>query len=127
MNKVFVYGSLKKGKALHHAMDGAKFLGEGLIQGVLFDLGSFPAVIEDPPEELLSKCCGYVKGELYEVNHKIMKRLDQIEGHPIFYIRKPTTVNFLLKKMNAWVYVIPYSHINKPRLNKHLESGVWNG
>jgi gamma-glutamylcyclotransferase (GGCT)/AIG2-like uncharacterized protein YtfP len=44
--KVFVYGTLRKGFTLHmYLSDKAKFVGAGTMKGVLYDLGEYPGVV----------------------------------------------------------------------------------
>jgi gamma-glutamylaminecyclotransferase len=72
---IFVYGSLKRGYALHHLLEGQAFLGPVTTCPLyrIFDLGSYPGLV-DWPEGLA------VQGELYEVDAECLKRLDEAEG-----------------------------------------------
>ena len=82
---VFVYGSLKRGYALHHLLRTAQFLGTACTQPLyrLFDLGSYPGLVEWP--EGLS-----IHGELYAVTAENLQRLDQAEGVAEgLYARRP--------------------------------------
>jgi gamma-glutamylcyclotransferase (GGCT)/AIG2-like uncharacterized protein YtfP len=87
--KVFVYGSLLSGLALHAALNGAKPLGLATTRGALYDLGPFPA---------LSAGKRTVVGELYEVGQEMLDELDQIEGFQAnnpqdsLYLRQTITV-----------------------------------
>ena len=84
--KVFVYGSLKKGFGNHPLLDGAEFLGNGVIKGFdMYSLGAFPAIV--PSEK------GIIHGELYDVSPDIFQNLDWLEGYPDFYDRKPVSVH----------------------------------
>lgn len=72
---IFVYGSLKRGYALHHLLEGQAFRGSATTCPLyrLFDLGSYPGLVDWP--EGLS-----VQGEVYAVNAECLKRLDEAEG-----------------------------------------------
>lgn len=72
---IFVYGSLKRGYALHHLLEGQFFRGPATTCPLyrIFDLGSYPGLV-DWPEGLA------VQGELYEVDAECLKRLDEAEG-----------------------------------------------
>lgn len=72
---VFVYGSLKRGYALHHLLRSAEFLGPAKTQPLyrLFDLGSYPGLVEWPDGL-------EIQGELYAVTAEILQRLDEAEG-----------------------------------------------
>lgn len=97
-NKVFVYGTLRKGNSLR-GLDklGAEFVGDATTTEAWYDMvdfGPFPAVV--PGGE------SYVAGEVWKVNAEIMERLDYIEGYPDFYKRQivETTVG------PAWMYYL---------------------
>jgi len=76
---VAVYGTLRRGERNHGLMDGAAFLGTGLIRGALFDVPrtpyrdyAYPALVERPP--LL------VTVELYGLaGDGMLARLDELE------------------------------------------------
>ena len=72
---IFVYGSLKRGYALHHLLEGQAFRGLARTCPLyrIFDLGSYPGLV-DWPEGLA------VHGEVYEVDAECLKRLDEAEG-----------------------------------------------
>ena len=61
--RIFVYGSLKKGYALHHLLEDQRRLPDASTKPLyrLFDLGSYPGLIEWP--EGLE-----IFGEVYEIN-----------------------------------------------------------
>lgn len=69
--RLFVYGTLLPGLCLHHAMQGSTSLGRGRIEGLLYNLGSYPAVIPGS---------GIVWGEVFEVNPEVLVALDAIEA-----------------------------------------------
>ena len=72
---IFVYGSLKRGYVLHHLLDGQQFLSEAKTDPVyrLFDLGSYPGLVEWPSGLAIS-------GEVYRVDVECLCRLDEAEG-----------------------------------------------
>lgn len=72
---IFVYGSLKRGYALHELLEHQRYLGnaESVPCGRLFDLGSYPGLVAEES--------GYgVRGELYEVTEECLAALDEVEG-----------------------------------------------
>ncbi|MBZ0272685.1 gamma-glutamylcyclotransferase [bacterium] len=79
---LFVYGTLKHGQRNHGLMREARFLGEAITAPhyTLLDLGPFPGLIAGGNTA--------VHGELYEVEPKLLVRLDRHEGVPRFYIRE---------------------------------------
>ncbi|KAL6434365.1 hypothetical protein ACFW04_006052 [Cataglyphis niger] len=124
LHRVFVYGTLKRGEPNHglikDAMNGyAKFLGLGRTTV------SYPLVIATKyniPFLLKKPEVGYlVLGEVYDVDSKMLKKLDELEEHPTFYERfeeeillVPETV-LKSEKMfeeigeltKAWIYFLP--------------------
>ena len=65
MNKVFVYGSLKKGFYNYErcGLDKAKFIGKGILKGYkMYSLGSYPCIVADEKSQ--------VYGEIYEYTDK---------------------------------------------------------
>ena len=78
LDRLFVYGTLRRGLRLHHHLKrlGAQFVANGQVQAELYDLGEFPGACG------CTKPGRTVKGELYRL-HKVensLKVLDQIEG-----------------------------------------------
>ncbi len=84
-HEVLVYGTLLTGGANHRLLqtDGAVLLdGAASAPGLrMYHLGSFPACARaaDAPG---------VVGEVWAVTPEVLRRLDQLEGHPRFYRRQ---------------------------------------
>lgn len=103
---VFVYGTLLRGMSRAHAMDEARFLGLGEIAGCLYDLGSYPGLVEGK---------GRIMGELYDVDEVTLESLDRIEGfktdEPAFslYIRTLRQATFFNDGRNETVSVYLYN------------------
>ncbi|MGE5322759.1 MAG: gamma-glutamylcyclotransferase [Actinomycetota bacterium] len=93
-NLLFVYGTLKRGGALHTELtsQGVRFLGSAQIQGRLFRIPgeSYPGALPTDTQE-------YVMGELYELENprSALKRIDEIEGCDEGLFER--------KLVNAWV------------------------
>jgi gamma-glutamylcyclotransferase (GGCT)/AIG2-like uncharacterized protein YtfP len=82
--KIFVYGTLLRGEANHHFLQGAEFWGiDRLANAQLFDLGEYPMILPG---------AGIVQGEIYLVNEEILMKLDVLEEHPIVYCRTHVTL-----------------------------------
>jgi gamma-glutamylcyclotransferase (GGCT)/AIG2-like uncharacterized protein YtfP len=91
---VFVYGTLKRGERNHHWLQGARWVGEVELPGlVLHDLGPFPMALVGE---------GRAFGELFEVDAATLARLDQLEGYPRLYDRQQLP---LADGQRAWVYL----------------------
>ncbi|MFQ5778596.1 MAG: gamma-glutamylcyclotransferase [Terriglobia bacterium] len=122
--KLFVYGTLRRGFPLHAYLDKkvARYLGKGKICGRLYDLGQFPGAIpsQSPTDE--------IEGELYELidASKQLSELDAVEefdpdrpGKSLF-VRQLAEVELETgQKLNAWVYFLP----GKPTSGRLVQSG----
>jgi gamma-glutamylcyclotransferase (GGCT)/AIG2-like uncharacterized protein YtfP len=76
MQRIFVYGTLKRGLSNSHFMAGQTFVGEAQTQPVyrLVDLGEYPGMIPVESEGLS------IKGEIWEVDELCKAALDVLEG-----------------------------------------------
>ncbi|KAG7189140.1 hypothetical protein KM043_008708 [Ampulex compressa] len=134
LHRIFVYGTLKRGepnhKLIQEAVNGhAKFLGLGRT------LVPYPLVIAtryNIPFLLKRPGLGkHVIGEIYDVDSKMLKKLDELEEHPDFYERTEEDVLWAteakLKAKNnfeevgtltkVWIYFLPkfkQSLLDKP-------------
>lgn len=85
MNKLFIYGTLKRGCKNNLVMGTdeahAKFIREYVTkpQFTLLHLGGFPGLIHQGNQ--------MVTGEIWEVSDQLLKRLDIFEGHPNLFKR----------------------------------------
>lgn len=96
-NKVFVYGSLKKGYGNHGVLSHshATLLQEDATSPIydMIGMGGFPGVLPDGATSIL--------GEVYEVD--CLEALDGLEGHPTFYKREVVTLS---SGIEAWIYIL---------------------
>lgn len=118
---MFVYGTLKKGYGNHILLKGAKYLGNAEINGfAIYNLGAYPGIKHET---------GFiVYGEVYEINEKILKKVDGLEGEGWLYLRE--TVDATIKasgvKMNVYTYVFNRAVKIENRLDKLWEGCVWD-
>ena len=112
--KVFVYGTLKRGHGNHKRLLAGRsiYVCDDVIDGVLYDLGHFPAVQEGE---------GIVHGEIYMVGPKTLRDLDRLEGHPTFYRRREVTTK--LQGHDVWAYFLP--ELEEKMKQNPLPEGVW--
>jgi gamma-glutamylaminecyclotransferase len=84
---VFVYGSLLRGEANAHLLDGVDFLGPASTPAAyrLLDLGPYPGLVAGGSTAVL--------GEVYRVPANRMGALDELEDHPRVYIRMPIALD----------------------------------
>lgn len=107
LHKIFVYGTLKKGFYFHE-----QFLGEdkSAFLGKVMSGPSYSLYIDGLPHLIEETTDKPVKGELYEINEKVLDTLDKLEGHPLIYQRKVIDVyNESGEKSLAWAYL---RHVN---------------
>jgi len=99
MNKVFVYGTLRKGRGNYSILERSTFVGNAVtaIKYAMYVSG-IPYVTELEHET-------NIVGEVYEVDEFTLNRLDRLEGHPHFYERRKIEV-FLEdgRKIKAFLY-----------------------
>jgi gamma-glutamylcyclotransferase (GGCT)/AIG2-like uncharacterized protein YtfP len=81
---LFFYGTLKRGGRNHHFLAGQTFLGEAhtLPRYRLYDLGPHPALVE-------AEHGAVVRGEVWAVDAATLARLDEFEGVPDWFDRRP--------------------------------------
>jgi len=94
MERVFVYGTLKKGFYNHCVLGDAKFIGNYITKPVytMYDLGLYPAIGMTGSTAII--------GEVYEVTD--LAALDRLEGVPYFYNRAEIETEYGA----SWVYYI---------------------
>jgi gamma-glutamylcyclotransferase (GGCT)/AIG2-like uncharacterized protein YtfP len=115
MNKVCVYGSLRKGMYNYVLMQNTIYLGDSEVQGAtLYDMGSFPRIALDHGETS-------VKAEVYEVTEEQLTLLDRLEGY-----KSPTADNFYDRAVVNTPYGQAYIyHIDGVNTEPVVECGDW--
>src|SRR5208337_868219 len=97
---VFVYGTLRKGQCNHrYFLDRSKFLGMAKTKKHYALYGNWVPFLSR------AGSISQVTGEAYSVDDATLKRLDQLEGHPIAYRREQAEV--VLEdgtELRAWIY-----------------------
>lgn len=98
---VFVYGTLRESRGNHQLLEGADFLGIGNTKQKysMYLVGGFPYVISTEPRYP-------IVGELYRVDDVMLKQLDKMEGHPIYYARREVAVIVGEVEYTAWMYFL---------------------
>lgn len=101
---VFVYGTLKRREPNHHVIDPEKHscpatTGESRFIGQAKTVDKFPLVIGtrfNIPFLLDRPGVGHaVLGEVYEVDQKVLEKLDKLEDYPTFYDREVQSMKLL--------------------------------
>ena len=100
LERVFVYGTLKKGEIRNDILWDCDYLGPAATDPIfqMVTLGQFPGLIPGHRS---------IEGEVYEVPADVLGYLDLIEGHPHFFRRSQHEVwldDDL--SMDAWIYLL---------------------
>jgi gamma-glutamylcyclotransferase (GGCT)/AIG2-like uncharacterized protein YtfP len=93
VDRLFVYGTLRRGEAAAHLMSEASFAGDASIRASVLLQNGYRGLV--PGDEL-------IPGEVFDVPDELFARLDQYEGPG--YVRRLTEVDCGGERMNAWVY-----------------------
>ena len=128
--RVFVYGTLKRGFCNHTLLDEAEFIGEATtVERFGFYLGAddYAPVVEEIPylyrhpkvtDEAIS-----VHGEVWEISPTMLRQLDRLEGHPDWYQRENIQVQMDSEAIVAvQAYLRPGS---PPDTYRPIESGCF--
>jgi gamma-glutamylaminecyclotransferase len=96
---VFVYGTLRQSRGNHQLLEGAHFYGVGKTKQkcAMYLVGGYPYVISTEQRYPIA-------GELYAVDDETLKKLDKLEGHPIYYARNEVVVIVDNVEYTAWMY-----------------------
>lgn len=93
LHRVATYGTLKRGFGNYNRlMQTAEFVGKCKFKGTMYSMGGFPAVSLHGDTD--------IHGELFDVDDETLDRLDQLEGHPRWYLRQKVDTS----NGPAWVY-----------------------
>jgi len=103
MHNVFVYGTLKSGYGNHALLQRSVKGYSAVAPGInLYKGDYFPFAMRGQ---------GQAIGEVYEIDNALLKKLDDLEGHPMFYHRELTPV--ILdngQTIKAWIYLYDKAH-----------------
>lgn len=110
---IFVYGTILSGMRNNHRVKGCRLVGKAETTKEFYMssliTGCYPMVSLTPFHS--SQKPTTIKGEVYEINEKILQDLDYLEGHPNFYTRQSVEVKILgpqsrFDYMNVFCYII---------------------
>ena len=119
MNRIVVYGSLRRGHGNNSLLEDSDFIDECLTESgyVMRSLGGFPCVSIGGNQS--------IRGELYSVSDDVLRQLDSLEGHPDWYERQLINVlpfNMMGNWIKAWIYLMPPDEYTDCPV---VESGDW--
>ena len=103
MNLIFVYGTLRSSGGNSGLLREARFLSSAkTADRYALYVGGIPYAVEEKGESS-------IVGELWEVDDDTFRRIDLLEGHPRWYVRK--LILIVLDDTNdtvmAWIYFNP--------------------
>ena len=103
---VFVYGTLKKGQGNNFMLNGEEFIGKAATTESLNMASIGVPVVMRLFVDNMRKMAEPVIGEVYNISKKLLKILDQLEGHPDLYKRTAIKVRLLesQKVVKAYIY-----------------------
>lgn len=106
--RVFVYGTLRRGERFHDCLRGAHRLGKHCTEAryTLLNLGAFPGAIDEGSTAIV--------GEVYAIDKVILARLDRLERHPWEFIRKLIRTPY----GPAWIYLYCQPYGNAPAIHQ---------
>jgi len=115
MQRVFVYGTLKRGFARHYALSTQTFLGPATTRAGfrLYNLGSYPGLVrcEDGAS---------IEGELYDVDDSCLEKLDVIEGVDQGLYRRD-----VVQLLDPWIDEPALTYIYLQSTDGYAEISVW--
>lgn len=98
---LFVYGSLKTGHNRNHYLKYDTYLGKAKTVNkypLIEETSSFPSLLDRGGWGF------HVQGELYEVAPITLSKLDKLEDHPEFFVRKEIAINHQGNIVKAFCY-----------------------
>lgn len=106
--KLFVYGTKKKGFWNHRLLEGSKGTHAVARNVRIYNPYAMPLLVQEEGSQ--------AKGELYEVDEKLVEHLDRLEGCPRFFHRLECTVRAEGEHEDslAWAYFYQGSNLYPP-------------
>lgn len=118
MTKIFVYGSLQRGKSAYDIMErhNSKFIRKAVTDPKyhIYRIDWYPGMVVD------KNISGGVHGEVHEVTDECIEDLDYYEDDPNMFKKH----DIILENGDK---VIAYLYMQSITGKKRTESGVWNG
>jgi gamma-glutamylcyclotransferase (GGCT)/AIG2-like uncharacterized protein YtfP len=116
---LFAYGTLRPGLApeeIAPVVEKLRPLGEGFVNGKLYDLGDYPGAVIDPASPWI------IYGTVYELpeDAEVLRQLDAYEG-PEYLRIEQLAVLTAGGVVNCWVYDFQ----GRPGEERFIESGRW--
>lgn len=111
--RVFVYGTLRRGGSNHFRMEKAEFVTMGTVKGRLYRIDWYPGLV-------LDALADGIVGEIYQMSPAVLEELDRFEGAE--YRRLQTQVRLADgPTVSAWIW----EWIGPVDESKRISSGDW--
>nr|XP_053621475.1 putative gamma-glutamylcyclotransferase CG2811 isoform X2 [Plodia interpunctella]XP_053621476.1 putative gamma-glutamylcyclotransferase CG2811 isoform X2 [Plodia interpunctella] len=133
LHNVFVYGTLKRGEPNHYLLEKAENgIGNFIVEGktktkyplIIVTKYNIPCLLHYPGRGF------HVRGEIYEVDDKMLSKLDKLEGHPNYATREIDDIEVMRRQGNeiikCWVYFLKQFKVellSVPHLENYTSSG----
>jgi gamma-glutamylcyclotransferase (GGCT)/AIG2-like uncharacterized protein YtfP len=117
---LFVYGTLRRSQGADLSKNlNTRFIGEDVINGELYNLGSYPGLKKGTTSGLFYPSLPLVVGDVFMLlGDGVVSILDAYEGYPSLYDRIEV---FTASGRKVWVYIYPHSVPD----NRRIECGDW--
>lgn len=118
-HRIFIYNSLKKGFFWHNDYLGngnSRFLGNFVSEPIYtLYIDALPFLVREDSE-------AGAKGEVYEIDDEVLRKIDDLEKCPVFVKREMIAVKGEDgKEIRAWTYVYPNRFKGKSWVHKEFE------
>jgi len=130
MQRVIVYGTLKRGHGLHCYLMDQKYIGVRDVPGIeVYCNGCFPYACLSPGAKLYPDTRKFIPnadagtrliGEVYEVDEATMYSLDMVEGEGQHYCR----IQVKIDDEWTWIYIIDREYATTN--TRYCPSGWWD-
>ena len=115
MTKIFVYGTLKKDYHNHYIIENETYIGKGTLKKEnrfkMVSMGAFPAIVPATVGEAKD-----IEGEIWDICENGFKKVDLLEGFPVFYWRDQFNIDAEDRRHLCWVYYLQHQKAK----NMHL-------